>query len=354
MKKKENHISLLQDLLNNQDLNSSDLKMLFKLYNSEKENAEIKNLLEKKWSKHHDSTLIQIDSSKILSNINASIYKNRHISDSKLKVFYQWSTAVAATLLVALLVSAVFFFDVRWENNDVFVLNEISASNGKMKNFELPDGTQVWLNPGSSMVYSENMTKEKIRDVRLLGQAFFEVAKDARHPFVLQLGDIGLKVIGTSFNATNYKDDPNVEVVLQTGQVNLFEGSYADATNFTKLTPGQLASYQKGNKGFKIKEVDVQKYTSWMGGVLMFRDDLMSDVFRCLERWYDVKIIVNDPKINNYLYTATIKNESLEQILKLLEYTSKVSYEIIKSNDNQNHSCMILIKNKNSLKKQIP
>lgn len=346
MKKNESHIPLLKDLLKNLDSNSSDLKTLFKLYNSEKGNAEIKDLLEEKWSNFQNDDSMEVDSRKILTSINNFIRKKQQFSNFRVKYFYKWTNAAAAIVLVALLVSTVFIFDVRLKNNDLSVLYEVSAPNGRIKKFDLPDGTKVWLNPGSFLIYSDKMTKDEIRDVRLWGQAFFEVAKDSIHPFILQLGDIGLKVVGTSFNASNYKDDPRIEVALKTGQVNLFEGSYNEAADFVKLMPGQLAKYDKGSNGFKIKEVDIQKYTSWMDGVLIFRDDLMSDVFRRLERWYDVKIIVNDLKINNYVYTATIKNESIEQILKLLEYTSQVKCEIIKNNDIQAYKPTILIKTK--------
>ncbi|HZL11195.1 MAG TPA: FecR domain-containing protein [Prolixibacteraceae bacterium] len=348
MKKNEDHIHFLQDLLNNQDLNSSDLKTLFKIYNSEKGNAEIKDLLEEKWSDFQNIDSAKVDSRKILSGIKDSIQQKQQLSDSRLKTLYQWTSAAAAVVLVTLFVSTAFFFDVRLKNKDQVVLHEITAPNGEIKKFDLPDGTKIWLNPGSSLIYSENMTKEKIRDVRLLGQAFFEVAKDSKHPFILQLGDIGLRVVGTSFNASNFKDDSRIEIALKSGQVKLFEGSYQETTDFTQLKPGQLAKYDKGKNGFKISAVDILKYTSWIDGVLIFQDDLMSDVFKRLGRWYNVKIIVKDPLINNYLYTATIKNESIEQILKLLEYTSRVKYEIIKNTDDQTYESTILIKNKNT------
>ncbi|WP_423128246.1 FecR family protein [Gaoshiqia sp. Z1-71] len=222
------------------------------------------------------------------------------------------------------------------------------APEGKIKRVELPDGTLVWLNPGSSIIFSEKLTKEEIRDVRLWGQAYFDVAPDDKHPFVLQLGDVGLKVIGTSFNASNYKDDQQIEIALKEGYVGLFEGQYNDASIFRSLKPGQVAKYIKGEAGFQITESDINKYTSWMDGILIFRDDLMSDVFRRLERWYDVKIIVDDPQINHYLYTATIKNENLTQILNLLEFTSDLTCEIVNNNSSRAYKPTILIKTKNT------
>jgi len=347
MENDEIQITLLQKFLNKEELDTEELKMLFKQYNSEKGNAEIEDFLEKYWSRYQEPDSPEVNSENILSKIKVSILNKQYRSDHKLKVIYQWTTAAAAVLLSAILITGAFFLDIRLKQDQVTDLTEVNAPGGKIENFYLPDGTHVWLNPGSSLIYSGDMDNEKIRDVRLWGQAFFEVTKDAKHPFILQLGDIGVKVTGTSFNASNYKDDPHVEVVLKTGQVNLFRGFYQDATDFVKLIPGQMAKYEKGNARFEVQKVDVEKYTAWMNGILMFRDDLMSDVFRQLERWYHVKIIVENPKINTYLYTATIKNESLEQILKLLEYTSQLNCEMIRGSDPLTGKQTILITSKN-------
>ena len=348
MENDEKQMTLLQKFLNKEELDTEELKMLFKQYNSEKGNAEIEDFLEKYWFRYQEPDWQEVNSEKILSEINASIRDKQYRSVHQLKVIYQWTTVAAAVFLAAILTAGSFFLDIRLKQDQVADLTEVNAPGGKVENFYLPDGTHVWLNPGSSLIYSGDMENEKIRDVRLWGQAFFEVAKDKKHPFILQLGDIGLKVTGTSFNASNYKDDPHVEVVLKTGQINLFRGFYQDATDFVKLTPGQMAKYKKGDTHFEVQQVDVEKYTAWMNGILMFRDDLMSDVFRQLERWYDVKIIVHDQKINNYLYTATIQNESLEQILKLLEYTSQLKCKMIKNNNSETLKPTVLITTKNS------
>ncbi len=347
MENKEKHIGLLQKLFDQKDLSSEELKMLFRIFNSEKGNIEIRDLLDKFRTKPSETNFEDIDSKKIFLEIKSAIRYKQFQSNHKLKVFYQWTSAIAAVLLLALLISGILFLDVQIKGNKIINLTEISAPEGKIRHIRLADGTSVWMNPGSSLVYSSELGSKKIRDVRLWGQAFFEVAKDEKHPFILQLGDIGVKVTGTSFNASNYKDDSQVEVVLKTGHVKLFRGYYKDAEEFVKLEPGEIAEYDKGKAEFTVHRVDVGKYTAWMNGMLIFRDDLMSEVFRQLERWYNIKIVVTDPKINNYLYTATIKNESLDQILKLLEYTSQLKYEVIKNNPAEKRKQTILISAKN-------
>jgi len=350
MRKNKSHISFLQDFLNNREMNTSDMKLLFRMYNSPEGQAEIKDFLDENWTTDVEDGPIEIDSHKILREIQSAIQSEQYRTINKSKTLFQWTTVAAAVILFTLLISVSLFFNVSPKSKEkIAVLNEVVASAGYMKNLQLPDGTNVWLNPGSSLLYSVNMTNEKIRDVRLWGQAYFEIAKNPEKPFVLQLGDVGLKVTGTSFNASNYQDDPNIEVVLKTGEVKLFEGAYSDAEKFITLSAGEIARYKKGDTGFKIEKTDTEKYTAWTHGVLIFRDELMADVFRRMERWYNVKIVVEDPGINNYRYTATIKNESLEQILQLLEYTSHLECDLVKNNHSENSKSIIRIKTKNNM-----
>ena len=124
-----------------------------------------------------------------------------------------------------------------------------------------------------------------------------------------------------------------IEVALQSGRIKLFEGSRALPGKEVILDPDHLARYVRGEDGFTIEKTDVKQYTSWIDGILIFRDDPMKEVFRRLERWYGVKIEVLDPSVNEFIYTATIKNESLEQILKLIEYTSPVKCSIVRDQD---------------------
>ncbi len=346
----EEHIKLLQTLLSKQDPGPDGLKILFKLYNSERGHEQIRDMLEKRWPEYRLPDSMEIDSEKIWRRVKSDILDNLNKAAFRVTTFYKWTAGVAASLLAIVLISSILFLDVRLKNADTTVaLTEIVALPGQPKDLELPDGTHVWLNPGSSLVYSKNMNTETVRDVRLTGQAYFKVAKNQEAPFVLQMGDIGLKVTGTSFNASGYRDDSHMSVALESGEVKLFEGSYFDAEKFTLLRPGEIAFYTKGSRGFKIEKAEIEKYTAWTNGVLIFRDEPLADVFRRMERWYNVKIVVEDPRINSYRYTATIKNESLEQILQLLEYTSHLECAITENQTSGNSKRTVRIKTQNNL-----
>lgn len=135
-------------------------------------------------------------------------------------------------------------------------------------------------------------------------------------------------------------------MALQSGQVKLFEGSRSLHTEELILDPDHVARHVRGEHGFSIEKADVKQHTSWTDGVLIFRDDPMKEVFRKLERWYGVKIEVLDPSVNAFVYTATIRNESLEQIMKLLEYTSPVKCSFVRAKD-QSITTVYVQKNRN-------
>ncbi len=184
---------------------------------------------------------------------------------------------------------------------------------------------------GSTITYPSSFSGDKIRKVEITGEAFFEVAKDLSRPFVLSLGEIGLTVIGTSFNVKNYEDEVQIDVVLKTGKVNIFKGEYKLDNQLVHMVPGQMVSYDKSNPEFFLREVDVDKHTSWINGTLLFHNDPLEEVLKKLARWYNVVIEINDQKVSDYPFTATIKNENLEQVVDLLRFSTPFDYSISKT-----------------------
>jgi ferric-dicitrate binding protein FerR (iron transport regulator) len=169
---------------------------------------------------------------------------------------------------------------------------------------------------------------ESDRNVRLTGEAFFDVVKNKRQPFLVDLGKIGIKVLGTRFDVINYDDESQTEVVLESGKVNLFEQKGKKMRVITEIGPGQKAIYKKAENNLAIQNVDTEKYISWINGRLIFRDDPMDEVIRKLDRWFNVDIELADPEISQYVYTATFQHETINQILELFKRTSPVEYQI--------------------------
>ncbi|BBE16329.1 anti-sigma factor [Aquipluma nitroreducens] len=324
----DNKIQLLQNFLNG-SITDQELKNLFVWLNSEKGNMEFEKLLNEKWLTNKFQTTENIDSTILFSRIKTKIEDKQLSSRKQLLIRFR---KVAAIFILGLLIPTIYFtvLNPQKDNKKVVYLKE-SLSNEKIRKMTLPDGTAVWLMSGSTITYPSNFSENKTRNVEITGEAFLNVAKDSLHPFILNLGEVGLKVVGTSFNVMNYGDEDRVNVVLKTGKVDLFKGKYNPDNDFVHLAPGQLMTYKKGEPEFLISYVDVDKYISWINGTLLFHNDRFEEVLKKLGKWYNISIEVNDREISNFLFTATIKNENLDQIVDLLKYSTPFKYSIYKA-----------------------
>jgi transmembrane sensor len=242
-------------------------------------------------------------------------------------LFY-WQRIAAVLLLPLLLLGSIYFFLGKQMENDNTVWQTITTPPGVKSQTQLPDGTKVWLNSESKLSYPSSFTRHE-RNVKLEGEAYFEVAKDKRHPFYVDLGTIGIEVTGTAFNAINYEDEKQTEVILTSGKVRLLGQKESKRYRITEMDPGQKAVYKESANKIFLQQVDTEKYVSWIYGRLIFRDDPMTEVIRRLDRWFSVDIEIEDPEIAQYIYTATFREETIEQILNLLKRTSPVEYSII-------------------------
>ena len=323
----ENKIQLLQKFFRG-DITDPELKSLFIWLNSENGNLEYEMLSNKKWVSGEFEIIKDIDSSALFSRIEARMQEKQLLGRKRFLIKMR---NAAAIFLLGLLLPLTYFTVLKPQktNNEIGYLTE-SLSNEKVKKLTLPDGTAVWLMSGSTISYPSNFSVSKTRNVTVKGQAFFKVAKDASHPFILDLGEVGLKVVGTSFNIMNYGDEDHINIALKTGRVDLFRGTYKPGKQAVEMVPGQLVTYDKNMPEFHLTDVNVDKYTSWINGTLQFRDDPLAEVLKKLGRWYNIAIEVKDPKISDFPFTATIKNEDLDQVVELLRFSTPFKYSIAK------------------------
>jgi transmembrane sensor len=207
---------------------------------------------------------------------------------------------------------------------------ELYVSHGSKINTQLPDGTLVWLNSGSTLKYPQSFTRRK-RQVELLGEAYFEVAHDPSHPFIVNAGDIDLRVLGTKFNVMAYPDEDHVSATLEQGKVSVERvNDERKASWLCYLEPGEHAVYTKEKGTISKSLIRTDKYTSWKDGKLIFRNDPLEEVIIRLERWYNVEIeIAGDHRLPETPYTLTIEDESITQVLEYLEVASAISWEMV-------------------------
>lgn len=208
------------------------------------------------------------------------------------------------------------------------IYNTLSVPYGKRFKLKLSDGTIVSLNSGTSLRYPEQFGLNGNRDVYLTGEAFFEVAKDKMHPFIVHANQADIEVLGTTFNVSAYPENPTVNSTLIEGSIRMSEA--ANSTNVILLEPNQMATWQNNSKKLAVKEVDPAFYVAWTKGELAFKDTPFSIIAKIIQRTYDVEIINENSDLAKQNFTGTIKisESSVENILDLLKRDTPFNYSI--------------------------
>jgi len=212
-------------------------------------------------------------------------------------------------------------------------MNKFETAFGVRSQHILSDGTKIWLNSGSKIVYPEKFVGNK-REVEIYGEAYFEVEPDKNNPFYVDLGTYKVKVSGTCFNIENYSDEQNISTYLEHGKVDLIKEINGKEMKLCELHEGERAVFNKAKKEINIIKIQGTRYVDWVKGKLVFRNDYMHEVAVRLGRWYNVEILLDGDELENYFFTATFQYETLEQALNLLTYSSPIKYRIISSEQN--------------------
>lgn len=218
------------------------------------------------------------------------------------------------------------------ENTKTLVYNTLTVPYGKRFDVVLSDNTHVFLNAGTSLKYPVNFIKGQKREVFLKGEAFFDVAKDVNHPFVVNASELNIKVLGTRFNVSAYPDDLTSNTVLVEGSVALYQEEIHPSKKATMLTPGHLASLNKKKKNISLEKVDTSLYTSWMSGTISFKHEAFKNILKKLERHYDVTISNNNKELDEVFFTASFDNTPLDYILQTFHKNYGIEYTINDTN----------------------
>ena len=199
----------------------------------------------------------------------------------------------------------------------------------EIKNFsgvhslELPDGSKVWMNAQTEIRYQEN-PKQRIRLVELEGEAFFKVAKDPSKPFIVETSLSKIKVTGTSFNVTSYRQDNRETVTLASGQVEYFP--LKNREGIIMAPKDQITAY-RGGEIRQTTGVDISLSSSWRNGIYRFVQTPLEELTQKLEKIYDVDIQILDPGLAQQLYTGMFKYEyAISDILEIINLSTPIAY----------------------------
>ncbi len=211
--------------------------------------------------------------------------------------------------------------------SDLLIYNTLTVPYGKRFEVQLSDGTTVNLNAGSSLKYPVNFINGKNRQVFLNGEAFFNVAKDSVHPFIVNANDIDVQVVGTKFNISSYPEDKNINTVLVEGSVNICKtGDTYKSKQGKLLKPGHKAAWNKIDKTIQISETSIETHLAWISGRLILYEVEFGSILKKLERQYNVRFINNNKALENRFFTAKFDIEDITQVMESLSYSGKFTY----------------------------
>lgn len=199
-------------------------------------------------------------------------------------------------------------------------MNTLTVPRGGMYRLTLGDGTNVWVNAGSSIEYPVQFGNNE-RRVTLLGEAYFEVAKDAQRPFIVSTGGSNITVLGTRFNVNGYGDLHPVITTVTEGRVALEQADYKVILN------AQEAGMVLPNGKLEKAQVEADEAVAWKDGKFVLKDATITEVMQQIERWYDATIVYeNNP--DDHFNLEIKRDEKLNRVLELLEMTGRVKFEV--------------------------
>ncbi|NQX40054.1 FecR family protein [Pedobacter steynii] len=205
--------------------------------------------------------------------------------------------------------------------------NTITTPKGGQYQITLPDGTKVWLNAASSLVYPTVFSAAQ-RKVILKGEAYFEVAKQfpKKVPFIVQTDRAEVEVLGTHFNVNAYDNEPFTKTTLLEGKVRV---SYPETDQAIVLSPNQQAWNNKKTDLIRVITVDPESEVAWQKGWFMFNDERIESIMRKIARWYDVDVVYEGKITAQQVFGGTVNRfENVSKVLEMLELTNAVHFKI--------------------------
>lgn len=233
--------------------------------------------------------------------------------------FSSWRWAAAILLPICIAFFAYYLVNVPQSVGAPFI---VKAEKGDKATVELPDGTNVVLNSASQLSYLSSFG-EKVRKVELKGEAYFKVTHDEKRSFIVQVGDLEVKVLGTSFNISAYEDVKDVTVVLLEGKVGVFTRETSHI-----MHPGDKIEYNKNTHKIVSSKVHPADYIEWTKGNLYFEKESLENIMKTLSRIYDVEIRFESGQLTKEYFTGTIPGGGIQNALEIVMLTSPFYYEM--------------------------
>jgi transmembrane sensor len=343
---------LIVDFLT-ESLNPQDLHQLGTWIAEHNENQEAFNSFVSTWYLSGQSSSITHDKTE------EALGKVKHeLNESKVRIlgpFWSFSRIAVSWLVVFALGALASFFLTRSSHEPVARLSKtiITAPLGSVTLVDLPDGTKVWLNAGSEIVYDPAFGKSE-RNIELTGEAYFDVKTNKTMPFVVKTSDVVIKAVGTKFNVKAYPDENDISATLEEGKIILTSLHDLAAKESVLLKPNETYTYykrlkktdtgsnsriSKKNRSLQVKEnrleiipnIRTELVTSWKDKTWIIESQPLGYLIPILERRYDINIEFESDEIMKYKFTGKIQKETIEQIMVAFELSAPINYTIEKN-----------------------
>ena len=208
--------------------------------------------------------------------------------------------------------------------NEAKKINNLTTPRGSEFMVMLEDSTKVWLNAESQLIYPESFD-EKERRVKIKGEAYFQVAKDATRPFYVESSGITIRVYGTEFNINAYAEEKEVYTTLVAGSISLQHAN--ESKSELVLTPGHQAIYNKDNKITSVKSVNTEAITSWHNGRFVFEEQTLEQIMKTLARWYNFEYEFDNENIRSTIFKGSApRYANLSEVLSILEKSGGLKF----------------------------
>ena len=242
----------------------------------------------------------------------------------KRRFLTSWSYGIAAAVVICITASIYLFLQKGpgglFSDEEVVIASERTF-------VTLPDSTKVWLNAGSRFTYPRAFADASTREVFLEGEGFFDVTENKSKPFIVNTSSVSIRVLGTAFNVRSYPDDNAVKTTLVRGKISLESEDNGDS--LLTLLPNQQVVFTRASKSVKLeKYVNTENYTAWRDGWIILDNEPFSEIAKTLERWYGVKIVMEDKNSLSCTFSGKFKDKTLEEVLDIFESTEGIEYEL--------------------------
>ncbi len=238
-----------------------------------------------------------------------------------------WSK-VAAVFFMFLLGAGLFSLLVKENVSSLLTapvaLVEIENPAGQRSAYTLPDGTAVWLNAESSLVYPEKFS-DTLRVVQLQGEGFFQVTKDLRRPFIVRAAGTSTEALGTAFNINAYSEDDIVKIALLEGKARV---QSADRLHTAVLSPGEELLAPKNRSGFSTRQFNYENTFGWKEDILIFDGADFTKFRNTIEKWYGVKVETQGTLPVNWQIRARYQHEELRNVLRDIGFNKNIKFEL--------------------------